>query len=299
MAVKTPTEKCIPIGALADTGGAGGTLIVKASKFASQMNHRLYRQTRNYSLKFSLQALTAADDHEIGYDFYTLPNNWFVHGAIKYAYRTYMQAHQDELDAGIKFSRWSDFTIDEQNPDGTWEQSQVFLYDGDGFAAISGDQEHVDSSITLADGSTSKSFRLLGTDSGAFNIFREYANMLKYRTSADTSVSSSQPYDGLLDLKDADKMAEDGDRPPYDSDFATILDDGTDDQNILVYQDSIVYGRTSHAKLSTRFFTAPLGLVFVRKIKNGAADDVSNTVPELCLHLQKGNYKGINAPSLL
>lgn len=300
MAVKTPTEKCIPLGAAADTGGAAGTLIVKTSKALSQMNNRLYRQTRNYRVKFSLVGINALhDDNEVQYDFYTLPNNWFVHGAIKYAFRTYMQAHEDEIRAGVKFARWHDFTIDEQDPDGTWEQSQVLLYDGDAYASLASDEAPVDTSITLNDGSTSKVFRLMGTDSGAFNIFKEYANLLNYRVPDTEAVTSYQPYEGLLDLKDADKMAEVGDRAPYDRDFSTFLDDGTDDQNILVYQDSISADRNTYFKASTRLFDAPLGLVWVRKVVDDAAADVSNSTPELCLHVAQGNYKGVNAPSIL
>lgn len=301
MAVKLPTEKCISVAAAADTSGAGGTLIVKASKAASQMNNRLYRQTRNYRMSFSLQPVGLdgyADSYT--YSFYTLPNNWFVHGAIKYAYRTYMQAHEDELRAGVKFARWHDFTIDEQDPDGTWEQSQVLLFDGDAWAGLSSDESPVDTSITLNDGSTSKTFRLLGTDSGAFNIFEEYANLLNYSVPDTEAVSSDQPYEGLLDLKDADKMAEIGDRAPYDRDFSAFLDDGTDDQNILNFQDAITYdGNSGAVRGVTRQFDAPLGLVWIRKERNGAAHDFPIDKPELCMHLAKGNYKGVNAPSLL
>lgn len=301
MAVKTPTQNCINIAAAADTGGAGGTLLVKASKLASQANHRLYRQTRNYHLKFDLITDSVSSDDEVTYKFYTLPNTWFVHGAIEYAYRTYMQSHQDEMHAGVRFARWHDFTIDEQDPDGTWEQAQALMFDGDGWAGLTSDESPVDTQITLSDGSTTKQFRLMGTDSAAFNIFDEYANLLKYRQPTDPSVSSDQPYDGLLDLKDADKMVEVGDRPPYDSDFSSMLDDGSDDQNILVLQDSLTFARKSGSgtRTSTRVITAPLGLVYITKIVDGSASDVSNTSPSLCMHLSPGKYKGIKAPSIL
>lgn len=302
MPVKTPTQKCLAIMAAADTSGAAGTLIVKTSQELSMQNNRLYRQAMNYKVSFSLIGINALhDDNEVQYDFFTLPNNWFTHGAIRYAFRTYMQAHQDELNAGVRFARWHDFTIDEQNPDGTWELSQSTNYDGDGWGVTLGTagESPQDSSITLNDGSTVKQFRLMGTDSGAFNIFREYAKLLKYRQPTDTSVSSDQPYDGLLDLKDADKMAEIGDKAPYDTDYSIWLDDGTDDQNILCYQDSISADRNTYFKGRTRTFTAPLGLVWVRKVVDDAAADVSNTSPELCLHVSPGKYKGVHAESIV
>lgn len=299
--MKNPTQRCVNIMAAADTGGAGGTLIVKASRELSCYNNRLYRQGMSYPLRFSLNTGYLDNGATITYQFFTLPNTWFVHGAIKYAYKIYMQAHEDEIRAGVKFGRWHDFTIDEQNPDGTWELSQATMFDGDAWAGMSGTQNEapVDTQITLNDGSTTKLFRLMGTDSAAFNIFQEYANLLKYRSPTTSAVSSSQPYDSVLDLKDADLMAEVGDRPPYDKDFSTFLDDGSDDQNILVQVAELTFDSNAMTtRTITPYFDAPLGLVYVLKSSDNSANDVSNSVPELCMHVRAGNYKGTGAVSL-
>lgn len=298
----TPVQKDINIGAAADTSGAGGTLIVKASRELSMMNNRLYRQTRNYTVSFDLLTTNVgADANTLKWEFFTLPDTWFVRNSIRYAFNTYMQAHEDELRSGVKFARWHDFTIDEQDPDGTWELSQTMMFNGDAWeGAQTMDQAPLDSQVTQNDGSTEMTFRLFGHNSAAYNVFSEYAKLRQYSFPDNPEVTSSQPYDGLLDLKDADNMAEVGDRPPYDSDFAAFLHDGTDDQGILVCQDTISYdAANAGGRRSTRQFTAPLGLVYVRKYVNASLSDVSNTSPELILRVKGGKYKGVHAPSLV
>ncbi len=297
----TPTQKDINIGALADTGGAGGTLIVRTSRELSVMNNRLYRQSRNYRVSFSLNKANLDDTTAYKWEFFTLPDTWFVRNSIKYAFNTYMQAHEDELRAGVKFARWHDFTIDEQDPDGTWELSQTMMFNGDAWEGVNTmDQAPIDSQVTQNDGSTEMTFRLMGHNSAAYNIFSEYAKLRQYSFPDNPEVTSDQPYDGLLDLKDADNMAEVGDRPPYDSDFAAFLHDGSDDQGILVCQDTLGLDIASAGhRTTTRQFTAPLGLVFIRKYAGDTLTDVSNTAPELILRAKAGKYKGVHAPSLV
>ncbi len=288
----------IPLCATADTTDAEGTLIVRANRELGVMNNKLYRQCRNYDVSFTHTPVTNVTARQTLY-FWTLPNTWFVRGAIKYAFNTYMQAHEDELRAGVKFARWHDFVIDEQNADDVWEYSQAELFDGDEHSHISADEAVSDTQITKNDGSTAMTFRLLGSDSNAYNIFNEYANMLKYRTSTDESVASDQPYEGLLDLKDADKMAEVGDQAPYDRDFSSFLHDGTDDQNILCLQDTIVIDPNGGiGGKSTRTFTAPLGLVWVHKYHDNALADFSQTWPTLIMRAKPGGYNGVSARSL-
>nr|AGA18358.1 hypothetical protein [uncultured marine virus] len=297
----TPVQKDINIGAVADSSGAGGTLIVKASRELSMMNNRLYRQCRNYTVSFDILKTALGASSITKYEFFTLPDTWFVRNSVRYAFNTYMQAHEDELRAGVKFARWHDFTIDEQDPDGTWELSQQFLFNGDAWeGAQTMDQAPLDSQVTQNDGSTEMTFRLMGHNSAAYNVFSEYAKLRQYSFPDNPEVTSDQPYDGLLDLKDADNMAEVGDRPPYDSDFAAFLHDGTDDQGILVLQDTLTWdAANAGGRDRTRQFVAPLGLVYVRKYDGDSLNDVSNTQPELILRVKGGKYKGVHAPSLV
>lgn len=310
--LKTATQRNIPILCTTDTTDGEGNMLVQTQIAASRMNNRLYRMTRNYEVSFSLVTGPRHDGGDnVNIGFYTLPDTWFVRGAIRHAYNTYMQAHQDELDAGVKFAKYHDFVINEQNPDHVWEYSRPALFDGGstaaadgGWAELGADEILGDSTVTDSAG-TSKGFHVFGNLANSFNIFREYANLLNYRVSADESVSSSQPYEGLLDLEDADDMAEKGDQAPYDTDWSSFLPDDTtvDDnqgQNLLVYQDEIAVDSASGpGKFSTRTFTAPLGLVWVKKHVSGSESAFSETQPELILRLAPGSYKGVKAPSLV
>jgi len=277
-------------------------MIVQTHTAATRMNSRLYRQCRDYDVSLSATTYNT-DASSFTYEFYTLPNTWFVKGAIKYAYGIYMQSHADEMAAGINFARWHDFQINEQNPDDVWEYALPAAFDGDGWGSITADETTSDSSVTDSSG-TSRGFHLIGNLNNSYNIFRQFANRLKYRMASDDSVSSDQPYGELLDLDDADDMAEKGDQAPYDRDWGTWLpaDTTVDDaqgQNLLVLRDTISYdGNAGFGKMKTRVFTAPLGLVFVRKVEDGSLSAFNTTTPELLLHLSPGKYKGVRSHSL-
>jgi hypothetical protein len=238
------------------------------------------------------------------YEFYTLPNNYFVHGAIKYAFDTYQNMMADEIAAGIKPAKWHDFKINEQNVTGVFESSRPCLTDGTadgGWGVLPADESISDSSVTDASG-TSQGFHLLGNLANSFNIFREYAKKLNYRPQEGTT-SSDQPYDGLLDLDDADVLAERGDQAPYDKDFSVFLPDDTtvdDDagQQILTHAGTLLIDSNAVVRMSTGFFDAPLGLVWVRKYSGGSEAAFGTGDPELCLTVKKGDYKGVQSHSL-
>jgi hypothetical protein len=304
---KTKTEREtqleLPILCITDTTNGEGRMIVKTNESLSLMNGRLYRQCMDYDLSFSV--VNFPSNNTFQYQFYTLPNTWFVKGAIRYAFKTYMQSHAEELAAGVRFARWHDFNINEQNPDAVYEFSKPALFDGDGFASIAADESLSDSTVTDSAG-TSRGFHLIGNLNNSYNIFRQYANLLKYGMTADDSVSSDQPYGELLDLDDADDMAEKGDQAPYDRDWSTWLPDDTtvDDaqgQNILVLRDTIQYdGQGGGAgRTKTRSFTAPLGLVWCIKVVDGSLSAFGTSEPEIMLHASPGKYKGVRAHSLV
>lgn len=305
--VRMPTQKTLPLVCLTQDGVGQG--LVRSSLALTQLNGRLYRQCRTYDVSFSEILGTSSSTDAREYHFYTLPNTWFVYGAIKYAYDTYIRNHAEELEAGIRFSRWHDFMINEQDPDGTWDELRVVLQDGSlgesdsttsttGWGTITGDETISDSSVSGSDG-TAEGFNLMGIESNSYNIFSEFAKKLKYGHAADESITSDQPYEGLLDLKDADDMVEKGDQAPYDRDWSVFLPDaGNDDQKILCWQDSIYLTDDGFSRSRTRQFTAPLGLVWVNKKVNGTNTDFSTSVPEICLHVKGGDYKGIHSHSL-
>eukprot|EP00665_Eupelagonemidae_sp_cell47_P016818 gene16818-biopygen4193 len=130
MADKLPiaTERSMLLRTNTDESGEQPFLVEIAPNL-SAMNHRLYRQSRLYNVRF--ETSDTAQGTAVSYEFYTLPDNWFVRGAVKYAHRTYMQNHDDELASGVKFSKWHDFRVSPQNPDGTYEFTAGRMFDGD------------------------------------------------------------------------------------------------------------------------------------------------------------------------
>lgn len=300
------TERQMMMMCTTDTSNGEGNMIIQANLAASKVNGRLYRQARDYRIKLSLITAPLHDaGANVNMEFFTLPNTYFVHGAIKYAFQQYMNGHADEIAAGVKFAKWHDFSINEQNPTGVWEYSAPVLWDGtadSGMATITANEDLSDSSVTDS-GGTSQGFNLIGNLANSYNIFREYAKKLNYRPQPGT-VSSDQPYDGLLDLDDADDMAEKGDLAPYDRDFSDFIPDDTtvdDDsgQNILTHRGTITYDSAAGpGRISTGFFDAPLGLVWCRKTVSGSESAWNTTNPELVLTFAKGDYKGVMSHSL-
>lgn len=280
--------------------------LIEIAPNLSRMNNRLYRQTRLYHVRFE----NADNDHgsaNVKYEFYTLPDTWFVRGAIKYAHAVYMQNHQDELDAGITFSQWADFDISPQNPDGTYEFTGARLYDGDGYSSIAADEPSGiggSYSTTKAADGTSFGFHVMGNVANSYNIFREYSEFLNNKKPDDESTTAIQPYGDLLDLKDAEQMVENGDRAPYDRDFSGwIPDDETVDdstgQHLLTLKAMTNFDRDSTGSQRTPFFTAPLGLVYVRRFVTSTLTDLTTSQQQLRMEVQAGHYKGVKAPSLV
>lgn len=305
---RNATERRMPLVAITDTTDGEGNGLIEVSDCLTRMNSRLYRQCRTYKVRFHLKPGLAFDSGATAnMEFYTLPNTYFVHGAIKYAYDRYMQGLQDEKEAGIKPARWHDFKINEQNPDGVWEYLRPTLWDGNGDSStgwdlISADEAISDASLVNNAG-TSFGFHCFGNLANSWNIFREYAKKLNYRPQPGTT-SSDQPYEGLLDLEDADTLAERGDAAPYDRDWSGWIPDDTtvdDDQghSILTHQGSLSYdGQSGAPNTSTPYFHAPLGLVFVRAYSSGSEWAIATTNPHIILEAAPGNYNGVESHSL-
>ncbi len=288
----TVVENDIPLIALASDAADAGDAIIQVDKALGIMNHRLYRQGRNYtcSLQFVPTTHTIAYECEI----FSLPDNWFVRGAIKHAYRTWRKSIQDELAAGAKLSRWYDFRVNEQDPDSTWDYLSPAVFDGDSFGSLTPD-EYTETSVTGEDLSV-EAFHLMGTVSNSFNIFAEYAKLLNSRKVVAPAVDSDESYAGLTPGgEDQEHLTETGDQPPYDYDFATHWDSG----DILVLRDKLVVDiADGPSRTVSRQFSAPLGMIYVRLQTDGTDVDFSPSTPTMILHCKPGSYKGVAAESL-
>ena len=284
--------------ALIAADGTGlGQAIVNVSRNLCKANMRLYRQSMTYPVSFKAvnsEALT----NTVSYRFFTLANNWFTQGAIKFAFRNWRASLQEELTAGAKVGRWIDFRIESTNPDGDNTTLGPHTWDGDGFNAME-DGEYTNSSTTTGTDGSEDGFSLFGALSGHFNVFEEYAKYLDSGKPDDSSATTANIYSGLISGDDnltRESLSEDYDTPPYPQDLA-----GTNWADaVMILQDVITFdGNSGPSSLSTRTFDAPLGFVFVQKQLDGNNSDISTSVPELICKVKSGSYKGTGAKPLL
>lgn len=278
----TAVCKSIPLEVVA-TGQSN--YVLQTPKALGVMNHRLYREGMIYDMSLSAGRIDFATTWKI----YTLPDTWFVRGAINYAFRSYRASLQEELTlSGGKHSKWLDFRINEQDPDGTWGYMQPSLFDGDSHAGLT-TSGYTESVVTNAAG-TEIGWHLFGTVSNSYNIFEEYANHIMGRRADDSAESGPSGYEGLsTGAADSDRIYEDGDVPPYTEAFDGVFSTG----DFLVLQDEIGQDADGWAKFNSRSFRAPLGLVFLV-----ASTEAAATLPQLILHCSPGKYKGVKAEEL-
>lgn len=278
---------------IAADGTGAGQAIVNVSRNLCKANMRLYRQSMTYPVSFKA---TSHDQNQstITYKFYTLANNWFTQGAIKFAFKNWRASLQEELTAGAKVGRWIDFRIESTNPDGDNTTLGPHSWDGDGYNALE-DGEYTNSSTTTGTDGSEDGFSLFGSLAGHFNIFGEYAKYLDSGKPDDSSATTANIYSGLIagdDNLTRESLSEDYDTPPYPQDLS-----GTNWADaVMILQDIITFdGNGGGGSFTTRTFDAPLGFVFVVKTDDGTDTDLSTSFPELICRVKAGGYKGTAA----
>lgn len=275
----------------ADASGVGQSTVDVVEELC-KINHRLYRQAMTYQVSFKTTGEISGGS-AVTYRFYTLANNWFVHGACKYAFRNWRAALQEELMGGASQGRYLDWRIANTNPDGDASKLVGASWDGDGYNAL--DSGEYNFSTVTGDDGAEDSFNMFGALSGHFNIFNEYAKYLDTRKPDDQAVTVAASYDGLHvgdDLLTREGLVEDFDNPPYPKDLS-----GTNWADaVMTLQDTISFdGSGGTTTIASRIMDAPLGFVFITKELNGTATDIDTAAPELILRVKSGGYKGVSA----
>lgn len=256
-------------------------VFVPVSDNLSLVNHRLYRQSRVYECKVSIDA-NQTDGRTV--DVYALADTWYLHGALKLAKSAWDKAISEEMMANNDDkARWSDFRIGDGilgAGDGTVSQfNRATLTEG----SFAGQGEFYRTTIEDQAGNV-KEFTLGTPGANAYNIIDEYDQ--QPGTSSDPTNPSTGPYTGLLpnlSAVNAASLSDDGNLPPYN---ATGY--GT---SYWVKVGTLHLG-TGRQKLSTGFFKAPLGFVVLRGV--GWLD-----APDIEVEVKSGDYKGVAALSML
>ncbi len=290
---RNTTERTVCVRQSAGTDGE--YLVVNLPKMLSASNMRQYDQCMTYRFRLDVINKETAD---CTYTIYTLPENWYTIGAIRYAAKMYRTAMKDELEvSGGKKARWHDFRpTGITSLENAWIEAEPVYSNGDAWKLYATDQWET-SDVTDSDGNT-KSFTLWGT-SNAYNIFQEYRDYILGLRTEPSAHETDLPYEGLQpDVKDMDELMQDYSLPPYSANFQ---DGGNDDggsttpaalegqllKRQILLSDSAASVTTP---LQSDWINAPLGLVYV---KNGA--NFSTSTPHLAIECAAGAYKGVNA----
>jgi hypothetical protein len=262
--------------------------VVRTDRVLSQMNHQLFRQSRNYCVKLDLDP-----SENLTVDVYALVDTWWLQKAYAFAKKTYDKNLEEEMSqAGTTKARWLDFRVDHglglafqtdmvaggATTPGTWQ-------------AYTANQEYIMSEVHDA-ASTQRTFAFLGAGSATeYNIIDEY-DLTANTDRTPATTLSNVAYDGLDDAIDDGAFTHvksDGNDPPYNKDD---LENG-----VLVRIATLTASPTGpqgYTKLSTGYFNAPAGLIVLQSSSN-----MTNDYPQLTLTVKEGKYKGVHAPSML
>jgi hypothetical protein len=278
-----PTQRTIRVGA--DTPIAGHSLICRAKRLLSPINHRLYREGRTYVQKVDLDA----DSTQV-VEVYALADTWMVHKAWKMAYDHYMaNTAEERATAGTNAARWADFSIHAavtNFAEGLPVQFGQIVTTLDPAVYTAG--EFTLSDVSLDNGNT-RYFSWTTASSGTvFNVLEEYDLAGNVQQSPEDAVSTA-PYADLnadeINSTIYQHVQNDGNEPPYNPDSLGAT-------TPFVHVATLSAGTAQ--KLSTGFFRAPCGLILLK----GYAPADSNT-QDVSITYKSGSYKGVDAPSML
>ena len=271
---------------LDDVTTTSGNKLLRVDRELSKQNHRLYRMARYYQVKIDMQPQDSADTNV---SIYVLADTWSLQKACQMAYKQYLDNTAEERAklAGGHLARWADFRVDDGLDIGGAQPDELvsrrYSYQKNASNFITGEFELT--KVVDAAGVT-RTFTLSSAPTGSeFSILNEYDASGNQQNTPNANVTGA--YNALDDESDqanVTNLQEDGDLPPYTQ---TSLVPG----NQWVRVANLGRGAGGQQRLSSGFFTAPMGLVLISGV---------NTSPNtLSFEVKRGNYKGVHAPSML
>lgn len=280
-----PVQRHILLGEGVDPSSNSQAMIVMADRELSRVNHRLYRQSRIPSCKITIDG-TLPEGYSV--DVYALRDTWMNQKAYQFAKEIFDKNSSEELDQlGTMKARWNDFRVD-FGVSGQALDAVIHSNGGVGVNILNGVGEYAISEVTDVAGNVN-TFRWIGSGGPTWNIIDEYDRT--GNTNQTPSVPSvSVAYESLedeIDTNQIDHLSADGNNPPYSL---------TNIHNEVMVKVATLYVTGGDAKLSTGFFNAPCGLIYL--YGQGGATSLTMS-GKITLELQAGDYKGIKAPSYL
>ena len=268
------TQRVLPIISVTP---ASTLKIARADRLLSGYNHRLYRQHGSYRVKIDL--LVGADTPEI--KVYALANSWHNKRAIQMAKQIHDTAMEEER-AMTPGARWYDFRIDDNSGAVDEMVHAAVTAPGAAPAPATHPGEYAVSVIEDQAGNL-KEFRVIGaTSASGWNIFTEYDAMGNASRDPDTALPTGAGYDGAdatIEGSNIEALNNRGDLPPYNNtNFPSAQ---------FVQVGSLYRTAGGNQRLSTGFFDAPLGMVWI-------VQSTPDATPLLEMEVKAGNYKGVH-----
>ena len=267
----------------------------------------MYQQCRAYDVRVKIASIKESADHL--YEIYTLSNAWWVKRAIEMAKGVYLETTKEERAIlGNKKAKYHDFIISltsgaASNKANLYQYTPAGSGDDITAAEVAFDEsiyETFQVSKVKDDSGDFMGFTVGNEDTtsdGAFNIFNQYLLATNITPEADTRAG---PYAELADIDEdsLNDLQQSGDNTPWDADAFP---------GPFVLQDTIGIDQGTTMRVTqSKFMTAPLGIVMIRKLDvNGAYDDFGDdgtdgspgNFEKLLLECRKGTYRGVHAPA--
>lgn len=267
------TQRYIPMAKVTTSSQTG---LLQGDRMLSAMNRRLYRQCGNYRMKIELLAETDHSNIKV----FALSNTWVIKNSIQLARRMHDKAMEEERAMGVQ-ARWYDFRIF-HNSSAVDEYVQALRatpFAGTTLATPPG--EYAYSQVEDAAGALQLFNLPMGGSSSGYDIFAEYDKTGNAANSPADQLSAGA-YDGVdasVEAENIVSLSNKGNLPPYGDE--TFIND------VIVQVGSLYRTPGGNQRLSTGFFDAPLGLVWIQ-----------HTTPEsnplMSVEFQRGGYKGVH-----
>lgn len=282
-----PTQRKFPLG-LSEIGSAATEAQFDSGRILSQVNHRLYRYGKRYTQKIDVDPSFMNPGATV--DVYALMDTWYVQKAYEEAATVFHKAYENErenLTKGAR-ARWFDFRID----------SGIPATVPDLFALSDGNPrtfppspinfgEFLNSIVEDSVGGTRSFSWTAVTSATVYNVMSEY-NLAGNTDSSPTTSTGAGPYDDLEADSSAIEMEalqNRGNLPPYNNNGFP---------SVWVKIATLTVGAAGNQKISTGFFDAPCGLVYLK----AAGTDFDQLKNGISLTVQTGDYKGVKAHNM-
>lgn len=283
----TVTEFPVAKAAL-DPVNVGGWISVPSE--LSKLNHRLYREHKNYYAEITLNTAVQTNGPIL---VYTLSPTWYVLGALRAAKRMHDLAMKEERQA-INQARWYDFRITKDMP-AFYQPLLSYGLNPTLTAAVAHTaDEQLDSLVQDING-VNRSFNLVAPTSPTnYNVFQEFDAMGNVDDDTPPSASAGvTPYDDLTEELDTENMLllqSRGDQPPYNA---------ISWEAVWTQVGELHSNNAGNQQATTGFFQAPLGLVLlVGDVSAHLDGGLTTDRPRVTVNVMPGTYKGVHADAL-